>query len=284
LRGDSRWISHGGEVGEPHPVRVGVDELAARLHGQARLAAPSRAGQRDQRRFADQLLDRGHLLEAADERGVLYRQVLSPGIERAQRGELGYQLWMAELVDVLGPGEVLQPTHSQVGQAGGVRQGVDHQVVGRLGQHHLAAVSQVAQPGRPVEDRAAVVPVASSQHDTCVQPHSHAQRRRGNDALDGQGRGDGVTSTGEGDCEGIAFSLLKGADAVTATDALVDHIVEVREGCSRALCVGLQLLRDTLHISEQQGDRPGPQQRLAFAHGRLPDAADGTGVTEGCHP
>jgi hypothetical protein len=59
-------------------------------------------------------------------------QVVSKRVERGEGRELGLQVGVAELVDVLGPRQVTEPVRAQVGEPGTVRQTVEDEVVGRL--------------------------------------------------------------------------------------------------------------------------------------------------------
>ena len=67
---------------------------------------------------SDERLDRGHLLASAHETGPLDRQVVTMGVQRPQRGELGGQVGMAQLVEVLGPGQIVELMAPQIGQTG----------------------------------------------------------------------------------------------------------------------------------------------------------------------
>ena len=63
-------------------------------------------------------------------------------------GNSAWQVGMAQLEHALRAGQVLEPMHPQIAQAHPIRESVGHQLPGRLRHHRLAAMGQVAQPGR----------------------------------------------------------------------------------------------------------------------------------------
>ena len=115
-----------------------------------------------------------HLVVATDEAGPLHRQVVDPGVQGAKRRELAGQVGVVQLEDALGTGQVLEPVHPQIAQAGALRQSLDRQVGRRLGQHRLAPMRHRHKPGRPVHRRTEIVAVALL-HLAGMQAHPHPQ-------------------------------------------------------------------------------------------------------------
>ena len=84
---DLRRVAERRQLGEPHAVRVAVEEAAGGLEHQPGLAGPARADERDEPVALDQRHDLGELLLPADEARQLDRQVGSARAQRAERRE-----------------------------------------------------------------------------------------------------------------------------------------------------------------------------------------------------
>ena len=196
------------------------------MDSQAGLAAAPRTDQSDQGFVGQQPLQLRQLGVAAHEAGPLHRQVVRPGVQRPQRRELDGKVRIAELEDPLGARQVLEPMDTQVDQPRPLRQVVGGQLSGRLGQHRLAAVGRIADPGRPVDGRTGVVALIPAQHITGMDPDTKPQRSAGQSPLDGQSAGHAVAGPGEGGHETVPLPLLDRPDPVVASHRLVDHRVE----------------------------------------------------------
>ena len=85
-------------------------------------------------------------LVPADERGELGRQVVGPGVERAQRREVAGQAIDHELGQALGRAQVLQPMVPEVAEGDAVRQRPGDERPGRVAEQHLAAVRGRGDP------------------------------------------------------------------------------------------------------------------------------------------
>ena len=96
----------------------------------------------------------------------------------AQWRELVAEVGMAQLRHPFGPGQIAQFMGAQIGQPGVVRQPVGDQLLGRAGQHGLAAVRQIAQPGGPVDGRTDVVALVAQLHLPGVHADAQPNRRQ----------------------------------------------------------------------------------------------------------
>ncbi|HEX6583082.1 MAG TPA: hypothetical protein VF056_05720 [Thermoleophilaceae bacterium] len=108
---DQLRIPYRGERDEPDAVAVPLDALGSRLQREASLARAAWASERDDAMRVEQREHLRKLAVAADERRRLHRQVCL--VDSLQRREL----ILAELVEALGRGKVLEPMHAKVAQA-----------------------------------------------------------------------------------------------------------------------------------------------------------------------
>jgi len=109
---DQVGISERRQGDEPDAVRKFVRHLGRRLNREAGLPAAARPGQRQQARAVEQLEHDLQLLLPADKRRRLYRKVRQ--VEGAQEREVV----RAELIEVLGRCQVLEPVRSKVAHIG----------------------------------------------------------------------------------------------------------------------------------------------------------------------
>lgn len=89
-------------------------------------AAETEVRPRERPGLPQQAADLGDLGSPSHEAGELHRQVVGHGIKRAQRRELGAQIGMADLEDVLGAGEVSQAMRAQVYESRSPRRMIYH--------------------------------------------------------------------------------------------------------------------------------------------------------------
>jgi hypothetical protein len=246
------------------------------VQGETGLAGPARAGERHEPLAVEQQLDRGQLLAPAHEAGELDRQVVGQCVQRAQRGQVAWQVGVAQLVDALGAGQVAEAVGPQVVQLGSGRQGVGHH--GRRGrrQKRLPAVGDVAQAGAPVEGRTGVIPVVAYVGLTGVQPDANRRpaagpclrgrlgtRLRGHGPLDGQGGGDRLACRREGGDAPSAPALHHGLDTPVIGDGRGDDLVEPGERLVAAAGGGLAE-RQALDLGQQERHRSRRQDRCPF--------------------
>jgi len=78
---------------------------------------------------------------AADEGRNLRRQIVGEMFERAQRREVGNEVWCEQLVDALRLREVFEPVLSEIAQAALRRQIVTDQLGAGAREEHLSAVA-----------------------------------------------------------------------------------------------------------------------------------------------
>ena len=113
--GDEVGVGDRRQRHEPRAVRVALDAVARQRQREPRLARPAGPGERQQARPVEQrrrLVD----LRAADEGGELRRQVVGREVERAERGERRLEARRLDLVQPLGPREVLEAVLAEVAQ------------------------------------------------------------------------------------------------------------------------------------------------------------------------
>ena len=168
----------------------------------------------------------GHGRLPADEAGELHRQVVGVAVEGAQRRELAAQIRVAQLVDLLGAGEVTHPVGAEVGQAGPRRQVAGHQVGARTRQQDLAAVAEVrrraaraaAWPEYGASPRAPASPVCRPiRSGAALVPQL---------ALDFQGAGERFRGPSEGGQQRARLTLIRGSDAAVTAHRGTDHGIE----------------------------------------------------------
>ena len=158
-----------GEPGERHPedsVALGSDELGRDLERESRLSGAARPRHGDEARAVGQ--QRGELVDLplpADERARREREVRR--IQAAQRREVA----VAELVEPLGVGKVLQPVLSEVAEGC-----IDVEEPSRgLGDDDLSSVRRGGDASGAV-DVHAHVPLLRAERLARVDPHADADR------------------------------------------------------------------------------------------------------------
>ena len=142
---------------------------------------------------------------------------LGPGLPRGdQRGEVGRQVRVDELVEVLGPAEVPEVVLAEVQEPGARRQPLDGQRRRRCREQHLAAVPGRHDPRRAVDgrSRSSRRRAAPPRRSGCpmrtrsgpVSPHGSAiSPRCGREA-----RGRGIDAAGEDRHHAVAGGLDHG--------------------------------------------------------------------------
>ena len=199
-----------GDVDEPDPVRIGVDETAGHPDREPGLTRAAGAEDGHQPVRPDQPAEFGLFGLAADEGADLGRQVVRGGVLGTRAGEVPFQPVGADLEEALTFVEAAQPVQAQVEQLhpGGERAGVPG---GLGGAEHLPTVGGRGDPGRPVHLRADVL-AADRLGPAGVQPHPYPRRGlrvgpvvRGQGALGGQAGGERAPGVGEDDEEGVAL-------------------------------------------------------------------------------
>ena len=122
------------------------------------------------------------------------------------------EVWLAQLVDLLGQREIFKAVFAQVAQRNAWRELVPGDRRRRAGNQYLAAVPDCQQPRSPVDRRTKIVALAlvgSSGMDGRAYAKS-AQRRKilvVKRALRGEHCGEGVGGAGKGGTESVAEGL-----------------------------------------------------------------------------
>jgi hypothetical protein len=241
-RQDERGVAHGAEVDEPDAVAEVADELGCDLEREPRLADPARAGERDEPRAAsDQLEEVGQLLLPADERLELERQVRV--VQAPERRELA----AAELVEVKGLGQVLQPVLAEVVQ---LERRVD-QIARRLREENLAAVPHGGD-ARSADDVDTDVAVVGQRGLAGVNANPDPERRLREGELRLVSGCDGVCDAREGDEERVPLRIH--LDPAVPHECVPQQPPMLGE---RVRVAGAELLQQTrrpLHVREQERD------------------------------
>ena len=135
-----RRVAEGGQLGQPHPVRVADRQPPGQLHGQAGLARPTRPGHGDQPLLLDQLGRLAKLLGPPDQAGQPLGQVVAGLL--AGGGRL-----QGRVLDQDGLLQPLQP-----------RRRIDPQLLGQHRPGRLVHLQGVGLPPRPVQRQHQLAP------------------------------------------------------------------------------------------------------------------------------
>jgi len=205
----------------PDPAREVVDRFGCDLHRQAGLAYPSGADKRYEAMLAEQRSCRGRLVFSPDQPCRLDRQV-----RLVQRLEPRVLL-LAELVELLGLGEILEPVRAERAEVDAVEQ-----AGGRLSDDDLAPVRGRADPGGPMDVQTHV----SLCGDGClarVDSHAHPNRSAREHPLPCLRRCDRIRSARKGDEECIALRVH--LNPAVGCERLPEQAAVLRQG--RRICV-----------------------------------------------
>ena len=265
-RRDQCGVREADEVDPPDAVGVTLGDLGRDLLREACLARAARSGERDQAIVVEESDDGDDVVEASDERRQRHRQVVRHRVERPQRRELGGEVGMGELPDVLGTGEVLQAMHPEIDERHVVAEVVDHQVACRRRDHHLAAVRDRAQPCGANHRLTRVVAVVAETRFAGVHRHAHPQWTRGRPGFLEEGtlrieRGEHrVGRPREGGHHAVALALLEWPHAVVRGDRRIEEVVVACDGVGHRRRLQLPHLRRALDVGQEEGDRPRRQR------------------------
>jgi hypothetical protein len=180
---------------------------------------------------------------------------------------------MNQLVDVLWPVQVTHAVRAEIKQGRPVLEAVHDQIVRRLRQQRLAAMSEIAQPRTPVDGRPDVVALVTQLHVAGVQRDPQADRREIG-RLHVQRAPHRVCGAGEGDHEAVALALLDRTRAMMPVHHLVQQRIEARHRVRHRRRVRLPQPRRTLHIRQQQRHGAGRQPIAARVRLRFPHTAN----------
>ena len=111
-------VGQRGELHQPGAIGEAGQGLGRHLERQARLAGAARAGEGEQRRFAQQAVHFGDLALPADKVVSWTGRLCGAGAQRAQGWKVGWQARRRQLEDMLGAAEVFEPMLAQVAQLG----------------------------------------------------------------------------------------------------------------------------------------------------------------------
>ena len=201
--------------------------------------------------LGEQCDELAELVLSTDERARRDRQV--GGVERPQRREVA----VAQLMETLGSGEVLQPVLSEITSCGVAVQ----EPSCRLGEDDLSPVSSGGDPRRAVNVDA---DVAFVRHDRLAGVDSHADPDGAGLELAprlGSG-GNGVGGAGKRDEEGIALRVH--LDTGMSGERVPQGSAVLGKQVGVARPVLLKESRRALDVREEKGD--GSSRKLARIH------------------
>ena len=178
---------------------------------------------------------------------------------------------MTQLRHPFGPGQISQLMRTQIGQPGVVRQPIGDQLLCRAGQHGLAAVRQVAQPGGAVDGRTDVVALVPQLH--LAGMHADAQLDRCQCCpLQRKGAVHRVAGTGERHDEAVALALFDRTHPAVGGQQVGKSDVEPCDSVRHLRRLGLPQPRRAFDVGQQQRHRSGGKLAheyvapLSFAH------------------
>jgi hypothetical protein len=176
------------------PVGVAIGGEAGRLQGKARLPGAARAGEGEQARSFEERHDLGELGLPAEEGRRRHREV------RAVEALEGREVSLAQLVDPLGGGEVLEPVLAEIAQLD-----LD-QWSCRGRDEDLTSVAAGGDAGCPV-DVVSDVALLGEERRAGVQAHPDLDRTRGERLGEGSRRSERIRRGPEGEEEGVALRV-----------------------------------------------------------------------------
>ena len=253
-----------GQRAEPHPAGPVVAVVAGELHGEAALAAPGRARDRDRAVGPHELVEAPALHGSSQQATRRGGHAPAGVVLGAQRREAGGEVGGEDLVDVLGLHEVAQPVLAEVEERDVGGEVVGHQVRSGAAHHDLAAVGDVVEASRAVHGGPEPVAVALLGL-AAVEPHPHPERAdapvaRGEGPLGGHRGGHAGAGLLEHGGHAVAAELEDGA--VVVGDHLRQQLVVLGQVVAHGGGRALPEPRAALDVREQE--RPGG------VHRRLP--------------
>jgi hypothetical protein len=160
-RGDQIRIVERTQIDEPDPIWKVLQHVGGGLDGHTGLADSARTSDRQEPDIitAKEVDDLSDLIFPAEKRRRFYGEVVRLSSERSQWREVGSQVRMNQLEDVLRSVEIAQRVLSQVAQTRTHWQGTVRQVVRHQGEEYLSAMGSGYQTGEAIEPGSQVVPV-----------------------------------------------------------------------------------------------------------------------------
>ena len=257
-RGDqSILVNDGHERHEEHSVLVAAGQLGCRRQGQPGLAAPAHTRERHEPRLTEGVERDRDLCLAADQSGLLNRQIVAQHIEGAQGREAEDDARCFNLKDGFWLKQVLQAVRAQSAQPEVV-------ALFRAGQlrrcrraDHLPAVCRGHQPRSPI-DRGTEVVVIALVRLTGVKSDAQAQRERlrlrDERPLNHHRCSDRLTRRSERRCERVARP--REHDTGSTRDRRLDETVVDPQRPIHCRRIPIPQIRRTLDVGEQERHRP----------------------------
>ena len=175
-RGDQGRIVEHTQIDEPDAVRKVLQQVGGGLDGHAGLADASRPSDREEPDIltAQQVNNPSNLILATEKRGRFHREVVQASGQGSNRREVGSQVRVKQLEDVLRSVEITQRVFTEVAQARTRGQGIASQVLRHQCEEDLTTVGSGHQAGEAIESRSEVVPVTRLSGGS-VQRHADGE-------------------------------------------------------------------------------------------------------------
>ena len=259
LGADLAGLADGLEVDEAGAIDEVARMAPGQLEGQRRLARAAWAGQSQQPRLTEQLVEGLELVLAPDEGRQSLREPVRRLHAAAQRREVAGQAGHVELEEALGLGQVLEPVGAQVAQAPPTHRVIADEGARGVRDDDLTAPAGGGDAGSPIDLEAAVVvadPVCGSavDADAGLEGVPDWPGLRTHRALDGDGRRPRRRGRVREDREdGIAL----GADdlAVVRADGVADDVLMLQVELVVAWTQRAHQRHGALEVRAQERDR-----------------------------
>jgi hypothetical protein len=267
--GNGGRIRHGGEVREPHAVRVVRGRLGREPAGETRLAAAAGPGEGEEARAFERPAQGGEVRLAADEARRLQRKAEGRRLRGPRRRDPRREVGVDELEDPFRLAEVAQAVEPQVAQRRAIGEVVAREAGGGEREEGLSAVRGGQQPGGAVQGGPEVVAPALLR-PAGVERRADAQRLRavpglaGDPALRFESGGDSLSGPLEDGAEGVAGGREHAPAA--GLDRVPQDGVVARQGRTHPLGALLPEARAALDVGEEEREG-GARRHRAFGRG-----------------
>ena len=134
-------LRESGHFGDPDAVGKIVEALGGGLQAETGLARSADTGQSDQPTVGEALHCFAEFVYSSHERAQLDGEIVEVGAECFEVAELGSQVGMRQLVEMLRRSKILEPVFSQISQVSPVREPSFDQITRRRRHENLATVA-----------------------------------------------------------------------------------------------------------------------------------------------
>ncbi|MCD6034105.1 MAG: hypothetical protein K0S78_6291 [Thermomicrobiales bacterium] len=141
--GHKRRIGEGRQLDKERAIRKHPKKISGGLQREPRLAHPTRSGQGHQVNIfaVEEILNLSKLPLPAEQGCRLKGEVVRAACKRLERGKVSGEIRVEQLIDPLRLEQIAQPVVAQIEKVGPCGKGVAGQLLHRLRQQNLAAMS-----------------------------------------------------------------------------------------------------------------------------------------------